>query len=289
MRGARGGPGDFGRRLQRASELAAASSAAQQPLSLLVTVLVHQVDRAGAPEVAAAAHRMTAGAALNRLTGRWPLLELQACVGQLEIEVHHAVDAITAEGAELPSALAEHGAELAAGLDSGGILQTWLDDPTLVDGRWAFWLGAAAAPLLEVAAAQVDVPGRNEWSGSACPICGGLPQTSAIAEESGEFMAGSPRYLICGRCATWWSWPRATCPACGQDDSRKLGSYNADGRSGVRIDACDLCGGYIKAFDLRVEGSGPVIPVVDDVATLTLDLWAHGQGLARPVLSMAGV
>lgn len=256
---------------------------------MLVTVLTHQRDRAGAPEVVAEAGRMASGVALNRLTGRWPLLEVQGCAGRLEIEVNQAVDALTAAGSTLPPALAELGTELVTGPALPDALLTWLDDPTLVDPRWAFWIGLAAAPIFEVAASRVEVPGRTAWSGSACPVCGGLPQISAIAEESGEFMAGSPRYLICGRCATWWTWPRATCPACGQDDSRRLVSYIADGHRGVRLDACDLCRGYIKTFDLRVEGSGPVIPLVDDVATLTLDIWAHEQGFTRPVLSMAGV
>ncbi|HEU4489129.1 MAG TPA: hypothetical protein VFS38_07555, partial [Actinomycetota bacterium] len=157
MKGARGGPAEFGRRLQRAAELAPSIGASQQPLALLTTVLTHQRDRAGVPEVVAEADRMASGAALNRLTGRWPLLELRGCAGRLEIELNHAVDALTAEGSILPPALAGLGRELVAGPALADAVLTWLDDPTLVDGRWAFWIGLAAAPILEVAATRVEV------------------------------------------------------------------------------------------------------------------------------------
>jgi formate dehydrogenase maturation protein FdhE len=52
---------------------------------------------------------------------------------------------------------------------------------------------------------------------------------------------------------------------------------------------CDTCRGYVKTFDLRKKGAGAVIPLVDDVATLTLDVWAHEKGLTRPAVSLAGV
>ncbi|MGH2736580.1 MAG: hypothetical protein ACRDKZ_13450, partial [Actinomycetota bacterium] len=45
----------------------------------------------------------------------------------------------------------------------------------------------------------------------------------------------------------------------------------------------------ILAFDLRKKGGAEVVPLVDDVATLVLDVWAHEQGLRRPIVSFAGV
>jgi FdhE protein len=57
----------------------------------------------------------------------------------------------------------------------------------------------------------------------------------------------------------------------------------------VRIDACDTCRAYVKTFDLRESGGKDVVPLVDDVATLTLDVWAHEQGLRRSGVSLAGV
>ncbi|HLF41345.1 MAG TPA: formate dehydrogenase accessory protein FdhE, partial [Acidimicrobiia bacterium] len=141
----------------------------------------------------------------------------------------------------------------------------------------------------EPARAAVPTPSRDDWTGRACPACGGLAQASVIAEESGEFMGGSPRSLVCGRCAGWWTFPRATCSWCGEDDPRKLSPFVPDGRRGVRIDACDTCRSYVKTFDLREAGGAAVVPLVDDVATVSLDVWAHEQGLSRALVSLAGV
>ncbi len=120
-------------------------------------------------------------------------------------------------------------------------------------------------------------------------MCGGDPQASVIAEESGEFMAGSPRSLVCGRCASWWPFPRVTCVGCGEADSRRIESFLVEGQRWARVDTCATCHGYIKTFDLREGGAIDVVPLVDDVATLTLDVWAQGRGFARASLSLAGV
>ena len=136
---------------------------------------------------------------------------------------------------------------------------------------------------------------RDDWTGAACPACGGLPQVSVIAPESGEFMGGSPRSLVCGRCAGSWSGPRATCAWCGEDDPRHVSPYVAEAPEPptlgpARIDACETCRAYIKTFDLRAEGGVlAVVPLVDDVATVALDVWAQGRGFARVSLSLAGV
>jgi FdhE protein len=65
--------------------------------------------------------------------------------------------------------------------------------------------------------------------------------------------------------------------------------YVAEGFSGVRLDVCGSCRGYIKTFDLREAGQADVVPLVDDVASLTLDVWAREVGLTRPGMSLAGV
>ena len=62
-----------------------------------------------------------------------------------------------------------------------------------------------------------------------------------------------------------------------------------DERRAVRIDGCETCGSYVKTFDLREAGGVELVPLVDDVATVALDLWARDQGLVRPLVSFAGV
>ena len=167
------------------------------------------------------------------------------------------------------------------------LVESWFEDMPLVDARLGFWVHVAAGPVLEGAARQQSVP--DDWNGSACPVCGGPPQVSVIAEESGEFMGGSPRSLVCGRCATWWGFARATCPLCGEQHPDPIEAFMAEDRRWARVDTCKTCHGYIKTFDLREKGAGGVVPLVDDVATLTLDVWAREREFSRTTLSLAGV
>jgi FdhE protein len=55
----------------------------------------------------------------------------------------------------------------------------------------------------------------------------------------------------------------------------------------VRIEACDSCQRYIKSIDLTVDGLA--IPEVDDLLSLSMDLWATDQGYERLEPSLAGV
>jgi FdhE protein len=284
----RGGPGDFAFRLARAQAIER-SAASAAPLAFLALVLRHQGDRAAAAPVQAAAERVGTGWFGDRPGGRFPLLDLAASVETVLEEIPIAVSALEEHLGTL--ALGGAGKDLAARsrAEQHELVATWLDDSSLLDPRVGAWMLVAATPVLELAARSVKAPSKGQWSGAACPACGGLPQVSVILEESGEFMAGSPRYLVCGRCALWWSFARATCPSCGESDSRRVGAFSPEGELWVRIDACDTCRAYIKTFDLREPGAKDVVPLVDDVATLTLDVWAHEKGLSRPSVSFAGV
>lgn len=289
MRQVRGGPGAFGERLGR-TRTVEPDPGAEAPLRLLRRVLEHQGGRAGDATVVAASALAARDADGRLAAGRFPLLDLDAVAGEVAAEAGVAVAALAGDDV-VPAPLAEAGAalrRLPAGA-GGELVAGWLDDPLGTDPPTGFWIGVGAAPILELAASAVTLPGRGQWSGSACPVCGGPPQVSVIAEESGEFLGGSPRSLVCARCATWWPFARATCPACHQDDSRRLLAYVEHGRDGVRVDACERCAHYVKTFDLRAAGARPVVPLVDDVATVVLDVWAAGQGLHRAVRSLAGV
>lgn len=288
--GPRGGPGRLGPRLARAQRLAATPEA-REPMTVLCAVLAHQLARVDDPTVAAAAALAAAASEPRRRANRFPLLDVGATGEQVTAELARVVAGLAGGPPVIPEPLAAAGRQLAGMPEDRRRepVRAWLEDPSLLDARLAFWVQAAAAPVLELAAAAVTVPRRHEWTGAACPLCGGPGQVSVIVEESGEFMAGSPRWMVCGRCATWWGFARATCPACGEDDSRRVASFVAEAWPAARIDACDSCQGYVKTFDLRRPGGGEVVPLVDDVASLVLDLWAGEQGLRRPVRSVAGV
>lgn len=133
----------------------------------------------------------------------------------------------------------------------------------------------ALAPIVELAASQIrETEPRKE---PLCPFCQGEPKVSVIVEESGDFMQGAARYLICGRCATPWGFTRAMCPKCGEHHPDRLGVYTNLRWPWARIDGCDTCGSYLKTFDLREPGSAQVVSLIDDVATLALDLWAQDR------------
>jgi formate dehydrogenase accessory protein FdhE len=280
-RGRRGRPGRFDERLARAQSLRG-SATVGEPIALACALLQHQARRASARAVTRAVAQLTARA------GGVPLLDVTLVSEAVLRELDRVVEVLTGQA---PPPLAEAGRELVAlpADTRHEAVHAWATDLALVDPRAGFWICAAAAPILELAAATTTAPKPGEWHGAACPMCGGAAQVSVIAERTGELLGGSPRSLVCARCAFWWGYPRATCPLCGEDDPRRVSPYEAQGLPWVRIDACDTCSGYMKTFDLRQDGARDVVPLVDDIASLALDVWANTQGLHRPVRSLAGV
>jgi FdhE protein len=284
----RGGPAEFAQRHRRAAQLAT-TPGVEQPLAVLVAVLGYQQSRVRDATVVAAAALVGLGGTRRSVAGTFPILDLSVASDAVDAGVSVAFRALCDGAVALPDPLAAAARLLEAPALRAETTRAWLTDPTLVDPRLGFWVGIAAQPIVELAAADVRPPAPQQWNAAQCPVCGGAPQVSVIAEESGEFMAGSPRSLICGRCASRWGFPRAVCVACGEDDSRRSGGWTAETWPAIRIEACDTCRAYIKTFDLRRPGARDVVPLVDDVASAALDLWAAGQGLHRPVCSLAGV
>jgi FdhE protein len=120
---------------------------------------------------------------------------------------------------------------------------------------------------------------RNEekWQRRYCPTCGSLP---AMAQLVGE-EHGRQRLLSCGCCGTRWQFKRTCCPFC-ETDSQRLESMIVEGESGLRIDHCASCGGYIKTYD----GHGSEALLLSDWSSLHLDLLASDRGLKRLAASL---
>jgi hypothetical protein len=287
----RGGPARFDERLRRCESLLSGSTpeSATDPLTAMAAVLAHQDRRAVDPTVRAAAQSLAEDAAGRAASGAFPMFDVATALGCLSAELSLAAHEL-APG-PVPRVLAEEGLAIVGWPDDQRLLtiEAWLDDASTVDAPHAFWIRVASAPIYELAAATLDVPNPDDWRGAACPACGGPPQVSLIAEESGEFMGGSPRTLMCSRCASLWPYPRITCGLCGEEDPRNINAFVTDEDRVARVDTCQRCHGYIKTFDLRAPGAKGVVPLVDDVATLRLDLWAQERGFTRPTLSLAGV
>jgi formate dehydrogenase maturation protein FdhE len=76
------------------------------------------------------------------------------------------------------------------------------------------------------------------------------------------------------------------CPTCGEVDCQKLPRFAADDLSWVRVEACDTCHFYIKSIDMTVEGLA--VPIVDEIATAPLDLWAADHGYKKTQQNLLG-
>jgi formate dehydrogenase maturation protein FdhE len=63
--------------------------------------------------------------------------------------------------------------------------------------------------------------------------------------------------------------------------------FSAEQFPHARIEACDTCWRYLKTIDATRDGRA--IPVVDDLATVALDLWASDQGYARVRTNLVGI
>ena len=120
---------------------------------------------------------------------------------------------------------------------------------------------------------------EEKWHRRYCPTCGSL---AAMAQLVGE-EPGRQRLLSCGCCGTRWQFKRTCCPFC-ETDSQRLESLIVEGESGLRIDHCASCGGYIKTYD----GHGEESLLLSDWSSLHLDLLASDRGLKRLAASLYG-
>lgn len=97
---------------------------------------------------------------------------------------------------------------------------------------------------------------------------------------------GGKRLLLCSLCQSEWEFRRILCPACGEVNHEKLPRYSAEGIASVRVEACDTCKHYLKSIDMTVDGLA--VPVVDEIATAPLDLWAAEHGYQKIRLNLMG-
>lgn len=143
-----------------------------------------------------------------------------------------------------------------------------------------FALEAVLQPVAErLAAARLEGPGLlNRAHGAThprCPVCGDAPVVGVLREEG----HGARRRLVCGLCLTEWDYLRVVCVKCGEQRFDALPVFTADQFPQARVDACETCRGYLKTIDATKDGRA--VPVVDDLATSALDLWAREQGYVR--------
>ena len=116
----------------------------------------------------------------------------------------------------------------------------------------------------------------ESWTEGYCPVCGAWP---AFAEVRGIERS---RYLRCGRCGGAWQAKCLSCSYCGMTDHEELVSLVPEkSGSNAVIEACKRCLGYVKTFT-TLQGSPPAKVMVDDLASVDLDIAALEQGYRRP-------
>jgi len=131
--------------------------------------------------------------------------------------------------------------------------------------------------------AELAAPFAVEGTPSRCPFCSRHPQVGVLRQEGD----GAKRSLICSLCAHEWEYRRLVCPACGEEDVKKLAVYSTEKFPQVRVEACDTCRSYIKSVDLTKDGHA--VPVVDELATIPLNLWAADHGYTKLQRNLLGL
>lgn len=143
---------------------------------------------------------------------------------------------------------------------------------------------ALLQPYVETLRARQASPDRLHRRGH-CPFCGGAPIVSARRAmpdaESGI------RMLVCSLCANEWNFNRVCCPSCFEESPEKLPVFTSDLHANVRIEACETCRRYVKSIDLTKDARP--VPAIDDLVSISMDLWAVDEGYTRIEVGLAGV
>lgn len=258
---------EFDRRAARAELLAAESAAASEPLRFAAGLYRVQSAVAGAIETAAPS---------GGLTGHLDL-DLPA----LEPSIPPILEFAAREGPALLAAAAASRLDDAAAARRTRLLVFWEGGTSSGDD---YLSRAILRPYVEALRASVRAPARVHRRGG-CPFCGAPP--AIAARRDADALEGARRVLGCLLCGSEWTFQRIRCPSCFEEDPVKLPNFQSDRHPSVRIEACETCRRYVKSLDLSTDARP--IPEVDDLVSLSLDLWAAEEGFSRIEPGLAGL
>ena len=134
-----------------------------------------------------------------------------------------------------------------------------------------------AVPFLQACQRKWGASVPEGWVEGYCPVCASWP---AFAEVRG---IERTRCLRCGRCGAAWLAHTLRCPFCATDDHDELLTLmpQKPGTNAV-IEACKRCRGYLKTFT-KLQGCPPSEVMLEDLASVELDVAALEQGYSRPM------
>jgi len=116
-----------------------------------------------------------------------------------------------------------------------------------------------------------------------CPFCNRKPGVGVL-RQMGD---GGARSMICSFCLAEWEFRRIVCPGCGEENDRSLPVFTATDFDYIRVECCESCKTYIKSVNLTKNGRAE--PLVDELASAPLDLWAHEHGYAKLQTNLLGI
>src|SRR4029078_12316820 len=255
------------KRIERAKRLALADEAARQLLTFYATVLGLQREIANSLTVSS-----------RPLTG-----SLDRDWDRLRPALAPFLEEIERSG---PALLAREARALLLGPASAcdGLLTVIWSNPSERQVVAKAVLQPYAETLAHAGVMPVGRPASRP--DNRCPFCGGVPPLSTT-HSSGASLEGGGRALQCATCLTVWPFRRVLCAHCGEEDEHKLVYFNFDDRDHLPIAACETSRHYLKSIDLT--RLGVAVPLVDEVAGASLDLWGRDRGYRKIELNLVGL
>jgi FdhE protein len=156
----------------------------------------------------------------------------------------------------------------------------WEGGETL-DPAGRFYARVLLQPYAEYLASRGNIDASG--AGPTCPFCNARP-VAVVLRGEGD---GGKRWLLCSLCFTEWQYRRVLCPGCGEENKDKLPIYTAAEFPAARVDACDTCHTYLKSIDLTRDGHA--VPVVDEIATVALNIWAEEHDYVKLETNLLGM
>ena len=249
------------KRIRRAGELSERASSAHEVLSFYRHIL--EAQRGIYQDISA---RPAAAVSLDislreRLDTDYAMRWMPAV---LDVVRRHGPAKLAAEADRIAVADSRHQRQL---------LADYVNKAETGDDSGRFLARVIWQPIAEFLAAQYKV--STNGSESKCPICGGWPQLAVLRPEGD----GGKRHLQCSFCLTNGSFAEFFVRPVRKSTTPNFRDTRRKSQKRFASEACDTCKFYLKSFDMTADGL--LVPEVDEIATIALDLWANEHGYRK--------